>query len=153
MRKSSLLTVVAVLCLSMSLSSCSITRTIPAALYKDYRTELKKNNLVRNTKLTFLRPRLTISVSLNVKEGANAENEIARILEATKAYVTVDNMSVIAKYVRWPEEIWTVTLEVTDVSSKSIFAKYRASYFASRDAYDQSSVVIDGYKTWEEVGY
>jgi hypothetical protein len=98
-------------------------------------------------RVTFRRPALTINVALSKSVGESVDNEITRILEATKNYVTTDNMDRIGLYMGWGPGIWSVNLEITNFYGNTRIAKYTADYYIN-NAYDDSPENIDGYKTW-----
>ena len=135
------------LCLLILLSSCSITKRIPVAFYKDNKSDILQSGLVKSIRLSFLKPALNIDISLSEIVD---DDEIARILELTKAFVTIEKMDSIAKHVGWDQEIWYAKLRITNNTDKKVLAEYYAEYYKrNRKIGDYSPENIDEYRTWK----
>jgi len=122
-------------------------KNIPVSFYTDYKSEILKNSSVKDIYLRFSRPSLWIEVQVS---DSISDDEITKIFESTKSYVTVDNMNVIGKYVKWNAAISYVYLEIRNSSEGTLLKQYEAHYFKTYNASDNSPENIDGYKTWWE---
>ncbi|MCL2493542.1 MAG: hypothetical protein FWF33_05830 [Clostridiales bacterium] len=150
-----LLVVIAVIIgFAFLMSSCSYTKNIPVSFYQDYNSEVLKDSNVKNVNLTFTRPVLTIEV-----QAANSigEDEIAKIFESTKSFVTVDKMKAIAKYVKWNgSALGEIDLIIVNSTNGGLLKEYTTNYYKSgvviqQHLEDQPPEDIDGYKTWWDI--
>ena len=139
------------LCVAISvlllLPACSIQKNIPASFYKEYKTEVLEIRNVQNVQLSFRRPMLTIEVNVL---ATIIDDEIDKIVDTTKSFVTVEKMNDIADYVKWDPPIWDVELEIVDNKGSNLIRRYEADYFKTYNASDFSPENIDGYETWRE---
>jgi hypothetical protein len=123
-----------------------VTKRIPESYFKEYKSAVLQNSGTKDVKLSFLRPGVTIEVTVTAEVS---ESEIDQIFELTKSYVTVENMDRIAKHVDWDREIWEVRLRIINNTSKTVLEDWWTEYFKTSYANDYSPENIDGYKTWK----
>lgn len=76
------------------------------------------------------------------------EESINSILANVKQFSTIENITEIAKSVKWKSEIYEINLIIYSPSEEKPPIKYTASYFKTFDASNTSEENIDGYKTW-----
>ncbi|MCL2493541.1 MAG: hypothetical protein FWF33_05825 [Clostridiales bacterium] len=137
-----------ILSLVFFMSSCSIEKNVPLSFYKDYKSEVLKDNNVKDVNLTFTRPALTIEVQVS---NSISDDEVSKIFDSTKSFVTIDKMNAIAKYIKWNDAIWYVYLEIRDSDDGTLLKQYNTGYFKTNNASDYSPENIDGYKTWGKI--
>ena len=153
MIKRRLFVVIAVIfCLVLLMPSCNVEKQVPISYCKDYNSEVLENGSVEGVSVTFSRPSLTIEVKVS---DSISDDEIVKILESTKSFVTVDNMNAIAKRVKWNLAISSVYLDIRSINDKTqnsdnLLGRYESFYLKTSNAMDHSPENIDGYKTWIE---
>ena len=128
---------------------CSVTNSVNTKSTKTLAEDLKGiSKSIENAKFTFTRPNLLISIDLSED---SSKDDIESILSNVKTFATVDNMTEIARSVKWNLEISEIRLVInSDVGEQAIKHVYFARYFKTFDASDKSKENIDGYKTWFE---